>query len=451
MNLTLLLPWFPIILAVGVGGRLLDRARGAGLGLLSALFWILLVQSTAAVPIWTDPIVILSLIVGGCAIVLIGAWSGSHAGGEESSAARRDDGQAVATGSESDRRAFESIHEMVGEFDDWLDVHGDEADPWPSFDEFLRTALFRSCGARHVRTYRVPSEGEELVPLRDVDPLSGAPQLRVREGIVGHVVTTGRSYLAQDAAQGDLVRKLAEQSKDPPIWCFIIRRGARRVGVVVCRQLDIDPLANRTFLRSIEAVTGQCWNLLAEAHRSRTAELYDPVSKLLTRQAFLTVGTGALEDSYRQGEPVAVVVVTLERLRELNDSGQWALADRLIYEVSCRLRDKLRADDRVGRFDGSRFLLLLRRVDSELASLIIEQLSIRLNELCNDESRWGVAVKVRCGLAGSGTERPDLTDLVSRAVDQCHRARDMDALVASDLPGGLRRHEAVPQPAATAG
>ncbi len=42
MNLTLLLPWFPIILAVGVGGRLLDRARGAGLGLLSTLFWILL-------------------------------------------------------------------------------------------------------------------------------------------------------------------------------------------------------------------------------------------------------------------------------------------------------------------------------------------------------------------------------------------------------------------------
>ena len=223
------------------------------------------------------------------------------------------------------------------------------------------------------------------------------------------------------------------------------------MGVVVCRQLDIDPPAHRTFLRSFEAVTGQCWNLLAEAHRSRTAELYDPVSKVLTRPAFLTIGTGALEASYRQGEPVAVVVVTLERLRHLNDSGQWALADRLIHEVSGRLREKLRADDEVGQFDGSRFLLLLRRVDSELASLIMEQLSIRLNELCNDESRWGVGVKVRCGLAGSGTEQPDLPTLVSRAVEQCHRARDMDALVASDLPAGLRRGEPVAQPATTAG
>jgi hypothetical protein len=96
-------------------------------------------------------------------------------------------------------------------------------------------------------------------------------------------------------------------------------------------------------------------------------------------------------------------------------------------------------------------LLLLRRVDSELASLIIEQLSVRLNELCDDPSRWGVAVKVRCGLAGSGTESPDLRDLVSRAVEQCHRARDMDALVASDLPGGVRRGQPLPQPAGTVG
>ena len=451
MNLTLLLPWFPIILAVAVGGRLLDRARGAGLGLLSAMFWILLVQSTAEAPIWSDPVVILSLIVGGSTIVLIGAWSGGSAATEKSPASQRNEARAGVAGSESERRAFESIHEMVGEFDDWLDVHGDEADPWPRFDEFLRTALFRSCGARHVRTYRVPSEGDELVPLHDVDPLSDAPRLCAREGIVGHVVTTGRPYIARDVTQGDLVRKLAEQSKDPPTWCFIVRRGPRRVGVVVCRQLDIDPLEHRTFLRSIEAVTGQCWNLLAEAHRSRTAELYDPVSKVLTREAFLTVGTGALEASYRQGEPVAVAVVTLERLRQLNDSGQWALADRLIYEVSRRLREKLRADDRVGQFDGSRFLLLLRRVDSELASLIIEQLSVRLNELCDDESRWGVAVKVRCGLAGSGTECPDLADLVSRAVAQCHRARDMDSLVASDLTEGVTRSASVPQPATTAG
>ncbi len=40
MNMTLILPWFPIVLAVGVGSRLLDRARGTGFGVLGTVLWL---------------------------------------------------------------------------------------------------------------------------------------------------------------------------------------------------------------------------------------------------------------------------------------------------------------------------------------------------------------------------------------------------------------------------
>lgn len=54
VTLTLILPWFPIILGVGVAGRLLGRARGFALGLLCALFWIVLVQASMGPTIWMD-------------------------------------------------------------------------------------------------------------------------------------------------------------------------------------------------------------------------------------------------------------------------------------------------------------------------------------------------------------------------------------------------------------
>ena len=94
----------------------------------------------------------------------------------------------------------------------------------------------------------------------------------------------------------------------------------------------------------------------------------------------------------------------------------------------------MRLDDRSGRFDGSRFVLLLRRVDSELASLIVAQLMSRLETLCGDEARWSVKLGARCGVAGSGTDQPDLKTLVSRALIQGRRARLEDLSVASDLP-----------------
>ena len=90
-------------------------------------------------------------------------------------------------------------------------------------------------------------------------------------------------------------------------------------------------------------------------------------------------------------------------------------------------------DDHLGRFDGSRFVLLIRRVDTELASLIVGQIMSRLEILCNDIERWRVCVAVRCGVVGSGTENPDLRTLISRALVQCRRARLEDARIASDL------------------
>ena len=106
------------------------------------------------------------------------------------------------------------------------------------------------------------------------------------------------------------------------------------------------------------------------------------------------------------------------------------------------LRWKLRADDGLGRFDGSRFVLLLRRVDSELASLIMDQLTSCLAELCDERERSLTKINIRCGLAGSGTGQPDLRILVSEALTQCTRARREQIRVASDMPGSLRTCEA---------
>lgn len=93
----------------------------------------------------------------------------------------------------------------------------------------------------------------------------------------------------------------------------------------------------------------------------------------------------------------------------------------------------MRVDDCLGRFDGSRFVLLLRRVDAELGSLIVGQLLSRLQALCGEELRWGGGVRMRCGLTGSGKQTPDLTALTSRALTHLESARRGGVDFVSDL------------------
>jgi diguanylate cyclase (GGDEF)-like protein len=338
----------------------------------------------------------------------------------------------------------------MDQFDDWLEEHRSDNDPWPKFDEFLRSAMYQSCRAKHTKPYRLA--GDELLPLREPDPFTEVKPVSTRRGVLGYVVTTGRSYYSGDATHGELVSRLAEDSlgdsrglddsgspdegcgpSESVVWCFAIREGTRRLGVVAVRHLGIPPEQNKPLLSAVERLVNRLWCAVSEVCHSRAAAEDDPVSGLLTRAAFLREAEQSLADSYRQCEPAALVVIALENLRELNDSGRWETADELLREVSATLHRKVRMDDRLGRFDGSRLLLLLRRVDSELAILIVAQVMSRLTALCTDLERWKASVGVRCGVVGTGTEQPDLRSLISRALAEARRARVEGIPIASDL------------------
>lgn len=435
MTLTLILPWFPILLGVGVGGRLLGRTRGLCLGILSALFWVVLVQTSAGPAIWREPWTVATIVAGAVAIAAMGRWSGETPIDKPSSTTSAEPPTDVNMIIRSDEcpAPLGQLAVAMDQFDDWLEEHRDHNNPWPKFDELVRSVMYQCCQATHVKPYRVRNEGEELVPLSETDPLVDVKPLPARRGIVGHVVTTGRSYLAGDMTHGELVEELAEESQDTTAWCFAVRQGTSQLGAVVVGQLGVAPDRNKPLLRATERLISQFWCTLCETIRSRRAVQDDPVSGLLIRPAFLHRAEESLRESYREGEPAAVAVIALEGLRELSDSGRWEVVDEVVRETSNVLRRKVRMDDRLGRFDDSRFLLLLRRVDSELASLIVAQLMSRLTGVCNDRERWRETVDVRCGLAGSGTERPDLRTLVCRALAQYRRARLENAPIAGDL------------------
>ncbi|RJP36677.1 MAG: diguanylate cyclase [Phycisphaerales bacterium] len=435
MSLNVLLPWLPIVLAAGVGARLLGPRRGLVLAGLFTLFWVALVCLSPPPGFWDRPWSVAVIAAGAMSILALGSWSGSapassaKAGAIAAAAAPRAPAARVVVQDVS----MSGIAAAIEQFDDWLETNRNDNDPWPEFGEFARSTLYQICQATHVRLYRILAEGEELVPLREVDPADPRELKSSRKGIIGHVVTTGRAYLAGDQAQGELVRALAGESDEPLAWVFPVSQGARRIGVVTVGQFNGNAADNQVLLRASAHLINHFWNCLGEACRGRSAGRVDPVSGLLVREAFFASAGLALEQAYAQGEPAVVAVIALEQLRHLSDSGRWEIADQVIRESAALLQRKVRTDDCLGRFDGTRFLLFLRRVDSNLAMLILEQLMSRLKALCGNEVRWGVAVRVRCGVSGSGTTRPPLTAMVAQAMRMCRQARIDEVNIASDL------------------
>ena len=441
MMLILILPWFPIVLTAAVGARLVGPSRAKWLGITCALFWVVIVQMTTGEPFWSDTAMASALLAGSAAIFGMAAWSGQT---DQEGTRHRANALPVgsplnATSASHDPLRQFSVTKLIAQFDDWLDVNRDSANAWAAFDEFIRGALHTTCGATHVRPYRVLTEGDAMFPLREIDRKDhddmahavGSP-MSARAGILGHVATTGRPFYEQDAAQGELVLALASQSPCPPAWCFAIRRGARTVGLVSIGRLESDA-PPREVLQATESLISQFWLTLGEVCRGRAAATTDATSGVLTRKAFLEEACQAAEQSYVRGEPIAIVVITIEGLRALVDQGRWELESDVVYEACRTMRERVRPDDLLGRFDDARFLILLRRVDSELASLISDQLIERLARIPVIDSVPAGRVGIRCGVTGSGNRTPSVTDLVADAIRLCHEARLRGERVVSDL------------------
>jgi predicted signal transduction protein with EAL and GGDEF domain len=99
-----------------------------------------------------------------------------------------------------------------------------------------------------------------------------------------------------------------------------------------------------------------------EAEEIEHMALYDSLTELPNRILFQDVVERAMSMAERQGTTAAVLLMDLDRFKEINDTLGHHNGDLLLHVIATRLRRALRSSDTVARLGGDEFAVLVPNV-----------------------------------------------------------------------------------------
>ena len=179
--------------------------------------------------------------------------------------------------------------------------------------------------------------------------------------------------------------------------------------------LYIGAYALTVLMLSIGAVLMATDRLRTELEHLAT---YDSLTQTLNRRALLQRCEDELERAQRYGNGPAIMMVDLDNFKAVNDTRGHQHGDAVLVHFAERTRQVLRRADRLGRYGGEEFLVLLPGADAQAALGVAQRIHATL------ASGHPLDCKVSIGLTSWTGPQETLDAMLSRADAALYRAKE---------------------------
>ncbi len=183
-----------------------------------------------------------------------------------------------------------------------------------------------------------------------------------------------------------------------------LRSLVRRIGTAEQKRDEAEERSART----AEQFTAKLTTLQHEADT-------DPLTGLLNRRAFLAYAEDALTYYRRYRRTITVLVIDIDFFKRVNDVFGHAAGDDVIRSVGTIITETVRATDKVARFGGEEFVVLLREIEEDAVRALSERIRACVEASLIHHGDDEIRVTVSIGAACVMNEDADIQTLIERA------------------------------------
>ncbi len=145
----------------------------------------------------------------------------------------------------------------------------------------------------------------------------------------------------------------------------------------------------------------------------------DSLTGLKNRRHFLEALEANASLAARQGKPLSIVMLDVDRFKRYNDTFGHRAGDEVLARIATILRNNVRNQDEVARYGGEEFIILLPRTDAPNARGIAERLRAALAE-----NPWRLRrITASLGVATAMVTAKDVSWLLEEANQALYQAK----------------------------
>ncbi len=197
-------------------------------------------------------------------------------------------------------------------------------------------------------------------------------------GILGRVARTGESALVQTTGEENLQGVLPDSRS---VLCIPITYGETLLGV-----LNVESRQEDAFSPEDVLIMNTLADLLATAlHNSfvfqklQQTAITDGLTGIKTRRFFWEALSSEWKRASRSGRPFSVVLIDLDKFKDVNDTLGHLEGDLVLARVGRLLEQKCRQSNVVARYGGDEFIILMPETGVEQAQALAERLRLWLS------------------------------------------------------------------------
>jgi diguanylate cyclase (GGDEF)-like protein len=192
-------------------------------------------------------------------------------------------------------------------------------------------------------------------------------------GILGRVARTGERALVQNGMEGQIGAILPESRS---VLCIPITYGETLLGA-----LNIESRNESAFSPQDVLILNTLADLLATAlhnafvfQKLQQQSITDGLTGIKTRRFFWEALSAEWKRASRSGRPFSVVLIDLDKFKEVNDTMGHFEGDLVLARVGRLLEQKSRQSNVVARYGGDEFIILMPETGPEQAQVLAERL-----------------------------------------------------------------------------